>query len=47
MSERFNPLQLPSVNLSELNKLPECTAIYFAIDAEEKEQKRFSLTLHN
>ena len=36
MSEGFNPLQLPSVNLSELNKLPECTAIYFAIDAEDR-----------
>ena len=29
----IDPLELPSVPLSELKKLPECSAIYFAIDA--------------
>ncbi|MBD2095850.1 GIY-YIG nuclease family protein [Trichocoleus sp. FACHB-591] len=30
----IDPLELPSVPLSELKKLPACSAIYFAIDAE-------------
>jgi hypothetical protein len=32
----INPLELPSVHLSELKKLPDCTAIYFAIDSENR-----------
>lgn len=32
----INPLKLPSVHLSELKKLPDCTAIYFAIDSENR-----------
>lgn len=30
----IDPLELPSVPLAELKKLPECSAIYFAIDAK-------------
>ncbi|MFP4298845.1 MAG: GIY-YIG nuclease family protein [Spirulinaceae cyanobacterium] len=32
----INPFDLPSVKLSELNQLPKNTAIYFAIDAQNR-----------
>jgi len=36
MSSMLNPLQLPSIPLSERKQLPECAAIYFAIDANNR-----------
>ena len=36
MSVFIDPLQLPSIPLSELNKLPDCTAIYFAMDSQNR-----------
>ena len=35
-SQSINPLKLDSLKLSELNQLPSCTAIYFAIDANDR-----------
>jgi hypothetical protein len=32
----IDPFDLPSVPLVQLNKLPECTAIYFAIDSQDQ-----------
>ena len=32
----INPFKLPSVHLSESKKLPNCTAIYFAIDSQNR-----------
>lgn len=36
MSAFIDPLQLPSVHLSELKNLPNCTAIYFVIDSRNR-----------
>lgn len=32
----IDPFDLPSVHLSDIKKLPDCTAIYFAIDSENR-----------
>lgn len=36
MSRSLDPLQLPSVPLAQRNHLPTCSAIYFAIDANNR-----------
>ena len=36
MSISLNPLQLPSVSLANRKKLPTCSAIYFAIDENDR-----------
>ncbi len=36
MTELIDPFRLPYVDLSELKKLPNCPAIYFAIDSENR-----------
>ncbi|NEQ25212.1 MAG: GIY-YIG nuclease family protein, partial [Microcoleus sp. SIO2G3] len=36
MSRSLAPLQLPSVPLAQRNQLPTCSAIYFAIDANDR-----------
>ncbi|MCC5612198.1 GIY-YIG nuclease family protein [Nostoc sp. CHAB 5834] len=36
--QTVNPLALPSILLEQRKQLPECTAIYFAIDVNDKIQ---------
>jgi hypothetical protein len=36
MSRSLDPLQLPSVSLTQRNHLPACSAIYFALDSSNR-----------
>jgi predicted GIY-YIG superfamily endonuclease len=36
MSLSINPLELPSLSLDERRHLPDCAAVYFAIDAQDR-----------